>query len=422
MLVIGFVVKDPNSSQRKEYGAFADPNGRVITRYGGERAAFRTRLREREETPHRAAMVVADLFREKQEKGYSTTVADFGIAEVDDDTADAGLLDSFTTANSEGTTITFAYPNQATDQFAQMVASTQGQPAAAAPGPRKVASRDAALTLDPNETVIRPNGETYLPRDLGGHTDVAAVRALATSSLYCLLRGEPGTGKTALAEAAFPDLVAVQCHGDMTVAHLVGSHMPTPDGGWRWQDGPLTIAMQEGLVLYLDEINKLPSEVSTVLHAAIDGRRMIRIDDRPDADPVYAVDGFYVLGAYNPETLASGGLSEALLSRFTVQVEVTTDHDAARGLGVPETFITIAENLTSKGAEARSQGGRPVWAPQMRELLAAKQIIDAGLGQAFAAGAMVAQCPWPEDLATVVDVAAAVLGVPVTPLQLGVQV
>jgi nitric oxide reductase NorQ protein len=288
-------------------------------------------------------------------------------------------------------------------------------------GRRPVAERPTPLTLDPGAVLARPNGERYLPRELSGHHDVAALRAFAAAGLFVLLAGEPGSGKTALAEAAFPDLIAVQCHRDMTVAHLLGTHLPTEGGGWRWADGPLTEAARTGRPLYLDEVNAMPMDVSTVLHSAMDGRGSIRIDDRPDSPPVCAADGFYVLGSYNPETLAGRRLSEALLSRFSVQVTVSTDFDAARSLGVPEELVTIAENLDVKSRSDRADGGRGVWVPQMRELLAARRLADAGLGLDFAACSLISQCPWPEDAHIVREVGEHVLGVRLHPLQLGAQ-
>lgn len=285
-----------------------------------------------------------------------------------------------------------------------------------------VDERPEPVVLPEGTVIVRPNGEPYLPRDLGGHHDVAVLRRLAGAGIFVLLAGEPGAGKTALAEAAFPGLVSVQCHGDMTVAHLLGTHLPTESGGWRWADGPLTDAARRGVPLYLDEVNSMPMDVSTVLHSVMDGRGTVRIDDRPDSPPVVAADGFTVLASYNPGSLGGRRLSEALLSRFTVQVTVTTDYDAARALGVPEELVTIAENLLVKNLSEREVGARGVWVPQMRELLAARRLVDAGLGLGFAAGSMVAQCPWPEDLPLLVEVSEHVLGVRVRPLRLGAQV
>ena len=199
------------------------------------------------------------------------------------------------------------------------------------------------MVVERPASLIRPNGDTYLPRELGGHHDVAVVRNLVAPGLFVLLAREPGSGKTALAEAAFPDLISVQCHGDMTVAHLLGTHLSTENGGWRWADGPLIKAMRAGRTLYLDEVNTMPSDVSTILHSAMDGRGVVWIDDRPDGPVVEARPRFYVIGSYNPGGIGGRRLSEALTSRFAVQITVSTDYDAARSLGLPDELVTIAE-------------------------------------------------------------------------------
>lgn len=274
---------------------------------------------------------------------------------------------------------------------------------------------------DASATYRRPNGARYLARNLGGAPDVEVLRRLRTAGLFVILRGEPGAGKTALIEAAFTDVVTIQCSGDMTVAHLLGTHLPTVNGGWEWHDGPLIRAMRDGAVLYLDEIDTLPQDISTILHAAMDGRDRVTIDDRPGSAAVVASPGFYVAAAYNPGALRDRRLSGALNSRFAVQIDVTTDFDAARALGVAEEFVTIAENLHLRSTEDVVSGGPGIWVPQMRELLAAQQLLDHGLGASFAASAMMAKCPVPEDLDEVRGVFEHVLGAEIYPLRLGRQ-
>lgn len=276
-----------------------------------------------------------------------------------------------------------------------------GEPAGARARRRprtRVEDRDPAIALDPGEVLTRPNGETYLPRRLVGHTDAAVLRRARGTRMFALLRGEPGTGKTALADAAFPDLISVGCDGDTTVSHLVGSWIPNPDGTFRWNDGPLTTAMKEGRVLLLDEIASLPHEVAIVLYSAIDGRGMLRINDRPDLPAVHAAEGFYVIGTYNPHVLGNKPLPEAMLSRFTLQIEVDTDFDVPEQLGVPEKFVGLARTLRTRSRQQVADGGEPVWYPKTRELLGSKRFLDNGFGEAFALAALIEQCPVPEDL------------------------
>jgi hypothetical protein len=89
---------------------------------------------------------------------------------------------------------------------------------------------------------------------------------------------------------------------------------------------------------------------------------------------------------------------------------VSTHYDAARAIGVRAPFVTIAENLTLKDTDDRAVGGEGVWAPQMRELLAAKALIDAGPGEQFAAASMIGKCDRAENVAVVADVTKRTLG------------
>lgn len=277
------------------------------------------------------------------------------------------------------------------------------------------------LPCDLDEEFFRPNGERYLPRALGDHQDVAVLRAFRRlpTPVNVLLVGPSGSGKTGLAEAAHaPELITISGHGDLTVDRIVGKLDPDGDGGWQFVEGPLIQAMKRGCVLLIDEINKLPHEIISIFHSVSDGRGLLTVDDRP-ADPIVkAVPGFALIGTLNPDELGSNGLPEAITSRFSVSVHVSTDHAAAAALGVPEEFITVAANLQTRNTDPDRH---PVWVPQMRELLAAKSLTDAGLGLTFAAQAMLGACPRPEDVPEVAEVMRQVLGVSIGVLELGPQ-
>lgn len=246
--------------------------------------------------------------------------------------------------------------------------------------------------------VVRPNGEAYRPREIMGHTDVALLREFRAKNMYVRLAGPPGAGKTALAEAAFNDLITINGHGDMTVANFVGSFLPQPDGGWVWQDGPLVRAMKEGKALLVDEGTRIPTEVLNILFSVLDGRLALKIDDRPDLPVVHAKEGFYVLMGYNPDTLGARPLDEALISRFRVQIQVETDYPTAKAMGVPNTVIRIAENLRTRNAKLVEDGNPSIWVPQMRELLTFKSMVDMGVGEDFALATLVASCPRQDDV------------------------
>lgn len=267
----------------------------------------------------------------------------------------------------------------------------------------KEANTETYFTHLDEPRVVRPNGEVYRPREIMGHTDVSLLRELASKSIFVRLAGPPGAGKTALAEAAFPDLITVNGHGDMTVANFVGTYLPE-GSGWKWHDGPLARAMREGRKLLVDEGTRIPTEVMNILFSTMDGRNMLRLDDRPDIPVIIGAPGFYVIMGYNPDTIGARVLDEALISRFRIQINVETDLDTATALGVPANATRIAANLQTKNLEDRALGGPGVWVPQMRELLTYRDLVAMKAGEKFALATLVASCPREIDVPTIVDV------------------
>ena len=216
--------------------------------------------------------------------------------------------------------------------------------------------------------VPRPNGELYYPRRLAGGTDVAVLRRLREQHIAVLLYGPPGTGKTALVEAAFPDLLTVAGTGDTIVDDFLGTYIPLPDsGGYEFVHGPLVTAMREGRPLLVDDATLIPPKVLSVLYPAMDGRGVVHIPAHRN-ERVEATDGFYVIAGHNPG-VHGAILTEALASRFAVHIEVTTDWDLARRLGVPAPAVAAAVELNRALA-----AGTLSWAPQLREMLAFAQL------------------------------------------------
>jgi hypothetical protein len=221
------------------------------------------------------------------------------------------------------------------------------------------------------EAYERPNGELYYSRKWGEHTDIEVLRKAREANQFVMLYGNPGTGKTAAVEAAFPEeLYTILGSGDTEVSDLVGSYVQTPSGGFEWVDGVLVRAATEGKVLLIDEIGLIDPKVLSIVYGLMDGRKELAVTANPERGIVKAEKGFYVVAATNPNA-AGVRLSEALLSRFTIQAEMTTDWARAKELGVPNAAVVAAQNLSKK-----MENGETSWSPQMRELLAFKKNAD----------------------------------------------
>lgn len=259
-------------------------------------------------------------------------------------------------------------------------------------------SSSPEIPSDGENIYTRPNGSKYYSRTWGTHQDVASLRLARQkttesvisgegSPMFPLLYGVPGTGKTALVEATFgEELLTILGTGDTEVSDFIGSYVQTPSGDFEWVDGVLITAMEEGRPLLVDEIGVIDPKCLTILYGAMDGRREVRVTANPERGIVKAHHNFFVIGATNPKAVGVR-MSEALLSRFTLQVEVTTEWSLAKTLGVPSTMITVAQNLSRKNASREIS-----WSPQMRELLAFRDVASA-YGNNFAIANLLASTP-----------------------------
>lgn len=119
--------------------------------------------------------------------------------------------------------------------------------------------------------------------------------------LPLLIKGPTGCGKTRFvahmaARLARP-LITVACHDDLTAADLVGRHL-IGDGQTIWSDGPLTRAVRQGGICYLDEVVEARKDTTVVLHPLTDDRRILPIERT--GEELQAPDDFMLVVSYNP--------------------------------------------------------------------------------------------------------------------------
>ena len=147
----------------------------------------------------------------------------------------------------------------------------------AASGAQRTATHARAPAYRQENRMTPGTRPYYVP--VGNEEQV--FRAAFRQGLSVLLKGPTGCGKTRFVEAMAYDLerplITVACHDDLTTADLVGRYL-LHGGETAWVDGPLTRAVRDGAICYLDEVVEARQDTTVVLHPLADHRRQLPID------------------------------------------------------------------------------------------------------------------------------------------------
>ncbi len=121
------------------------------------------------------------------------------------------------------------------------------------------------------------------------------------NKLPILLKGPTGTGKSRFVEymASKLDrsLITVSCHEETSSTDLIGRYI-IKGAETIWLDGPLTRAVREGSMLYLDEVAEARPDVIVAIHSLTDHRRELFIDKL--GEKVKAHENFMLVASFNP--------------------------------------------------------------------------------------------------------------------------
>ncbi|MBI5117818.1 MoxR family ATPase [Candidatus Poribacteria bacterium] len=184
-------------------------------------------------------------------------------------------------------------------------------------------------------------------RIIGRADELAAALACVRLNRNLLIEGPVGVGKTVLALAVARHLNRpfFRVDGDESYSEqkLVGWFDPpiVLAKGYSQSSfipGPLTQAMLESGILFINELNRMPESVQNVLLPGLDERLLFV----PKYGEIAARDGFTVIATQNPrEFVATSHLSEALRDRFELILLEYQSYDEEVEivrLNVPETL------------------------------------------------------------------------------------
>ncbi len=194
----------------------------------------------------------------------------------------------------------------------------------------------------------------YLPQS----NEIELFDAAASMNLPVLIKGPTGCGKTrfieAMGEKLGREVYTVICHDDLSAADLVGRHL-IDENGTYWQDGPLTKAVRNGGICYLDEIIEARKDTTVVLHSLADYRRVLPIDRTGEV--ITAHPDFMLVVSYNPGYQnVLKGMKPSTKQRF---ISMSFDYpkaDIEQEIIIKESGVdeTTAKKLTQIAGEIRN--------------------------------------------------------------------
>jgi nitric oxide reductase NorQ protein len=182
-------------------------------------------------------------------------------------------------------------------------------------------------------------------------------------------------------------LVTVACHDDLTASDLVGRYLVQHEST-VWQDGPLTRAVRQGAICYLDEVVEARQDTTVVIHPLADHRRILPIDKTGEL--VKAADGFQLVISYNPAYQhALKDLKPSTRQRFVALDFDFPEPEQETAVVVHETGVARAEAAALVALAQRLRALRDrglIEVPSTRLLVAAGRLMASGVEPRRACG------------------------------------
>lgn len=208
--------------------------------------------------------------------------------------------------------------------------------------------------------------------------------------LPVMLTGPTGCGKTRfieyMADQLARPLLTISCHDDLTSSDLVGRFM-VKGGDVVWNDGPLTRAVKQGAICYLDEVVEARHDSLAVLHSLTDHRRTLYLDRTGEV--IAAPETFMLVCSYNPAYRSSiKELKPSFRQRFVTLAMNYLSPQREAELLVKETTVpaSTAARLVELAAGIRNADvALHIEPPSTRVLVAAASLIAAGASELEAA-------------------------------------
>jgi len=188
----------------------------------------------------------------------------------------------------------------------------------------------------------------YINRKINGLIEYAIYDNAMTNNENILIMGHAGSGKTmsvlGYASTRGYRYYNVSSHIGLEPTQLFGSWIPTPDGHFRWQDGPVTDLVRNGGVLLLNEVNFMPERVTTILFGLLDDRREIQIMEN-GGEVIKAHKDLLIIADMNPNYRGTRPMNQAWVDRFHHKLDFPYDHSIESKLIKNKALLEMANKL-----------------------------------------------------------------------------
>jgi nitric oxide reductase NorQ protein len=234
-----------------------------------------------------------------------------------------------------------------------------------------------------NQTAQMQSGSSE-PFYLATGNEIALFEKCYARQLAVMLKGPTGCGKTRFVEHMAwrlkRPLINIACHDDLSASDLIGRYLIHHDST-VWHDGPLTRAVREGAICYLDEVVEARQDTVVVLHALTDHRRMLPIDKT--GETIQAPADFMLVISYNPgyqrmlKDLKPSTRQRFVALEFDFPAPEIEARIVERESGVNHADATALVSLAQRLRALQDRGLAEV--PSTRLLVAAARLITAGI-------------------------------------------
>ena len=189
----------------------------------------------------------------------------------------------------------------------------------------------------------------YIPRKFDGLTEEVLYDYAITNQVNVSLHGHAGTGKTTslMTYAAKKGLEfgSMSCNAGVEPSQFFGRLVPQEDSSLKWSDGLFTHFFRHGGVLVIDEGDFMPQKIASVLHGAIDDRRVLTLLDH-NGEIIKAHPNLLIAICWNGNAYkGTSRMNEAFADRFGIKLTFDYDTEIEKQFIPSKTLLELATSM-----------------------------------------------------------------------------